>query len=177
MKIKQKVVVAATSFALSIATVLILSGESMGSTLPVRQYSNQWNSVNNYLVKSRHEISQKLMVVQLGLFNSVLGNLGIEKDNFITCLNHQRSPLISSTDLLIRLLIIGSFSSVGVVGYSSFVERSCQIINKNLKIIYYSLFLLLPLQIIVSFIGTTSSYTSPINSAIRPNSSCISVNP
>ncbi len=176
MKIKQKLVVAVTSIALGIAAVLLPSVESRVSTLLVGQYSNQWHSVSNYLVKFPHDISQQLMVIQPGLFNSVLGNLGIEKDNFISCLNQERSPFTPSIELLMRLLIIGSFSSVGIAGYSSFVERSCQIINKNLKIIYFSLFLLLSLQIIGSFIGTTSSYTSPISSAIRPNS-CILANP
>ncbi|MCC5621888.1 hypothetical protein [Nostoc sp. CHAB 5715] len=177
MKIKQKIVATATSIALSIAAVLLPSGESMASILPVSQYSNQWHSVNNHLVKYPHEISQQLIVVQPGLFNSVLSNLGIEKDNLLACLNQERSPLTSSIDLLMRLLIIGSFGSMGVAGYSSFVERYFQILNKDIKIIYYSLFLLLSLQIIVSFIGTTSSSTSPINSAIRPNSSCILGNP
>ncbi|MBC6433593.1 hypothetical protein FM036_24125 [Nostoc sp. HG1] len=116
------------------------------------------------------------MVLQPALFN-VLGNLGIEKDNFVTCLNQERSPFTSSIELLMRLLIIGSFSSVEIAGYSSFVERSCQIINKNLKIIYFSLFLLLSLQIISNVIFLMSSPTSSIYSTIRPNSSCILGNP
>ncbi|MEH2292551.1 hypothetical protein [Nostoc sp.] len=72
-----------------------------------------------------------------------------------------------------RLLIVGSFGSVGIAGYSSFVERYFQIINKDLKIIYYSIFLLLSLQIIGSVIVMMSSTASPISSAIHPNSSCI----
>ncbi|MHC5824975.1 MAG: hypothetical protein ACYT04_56310, partial [Nostoc sp.] len=64
MKIKQKLVVVATSIAFSIAAVLLPSGESMASTLLVGQYSNQWHSVSNHLVKSSQEISQQLMVVQ-----------------------------------------------------------------------------------------------------------------
>lgn len=177
MKIKQKFLVAATSIALSIAAVLLPSGESIANTLFVGQYSNKWHSVNNHLVKYPHEISQQLMVVQPELFNSVLGNFGIEKGNFITCLDRERSPFTSSIELLMRLLIVGSFGSVGIVGYSPFVERYLQIINKDLKIIYYSIFLLLSLQIICSFIGTMSSSTSPIYSAISPSSSCILGNP
>ncbi|MHC5775547.1 hypothetical protein [Nostoc sp.] len=78
MKIKQKLMVAATSIALSIAAVLLPSGESIASTLIGGQYSN-------FLVKYPHEISQQLMVVQPVLFNSVLGNFGIGKDSFIPC--------------------------------------------------------------------------------------------
>ncbi|MDZ8140542.1 MAG: hypothetical protein RM049_35500 [Nostoc sp. DedQUE04] len=173
MKIKQKVVVAATSIALSIAAVLLPSGESMASTLSVGQYSNQWHSGNNYLVKYPHEISPQLMVVQPGIFNSVLGNFVIEKGNFITCLDRERSPFTSS----IELLIIGSFGSVGIAGYSSFVERYFQIINKDLKIIYYSIILLLSLQIIGSVIVLMSSPTSSISSVISPSSTCILGNP
>ena len=76
-----------------------------------------------------------------------------------------------------RLLIIGSFGSVGIAGYSSFVERYLQIINKYLKIIYYNIFLLISLQIIGSIIVLMSSPTSSISSAIRPSSSCILGNP
>ncbi|MEH2239301.1 hypothetical protein [Nostoc sp.] len=96
MKIKQKLMVADTSITLSITAVLLPSGESRASILLVGQYSNQWHSGNNYLVKSPHDISQQLMVIQPGLFNSVLGNFGIEKDNFISCLNQERSPFTSS---------------------------------------------------------------------------------
>ncbi|MEH2378759.1 MAG: hypothetical protein V7K27_07615 [Nostoc sp.] len=170
MKIKQKLLVAVTSIALSIAAVLVLSGESMASTLIGGQYSNS-------LVKYPHEISQQLMVVQPVLFNSVFGNFGIGKDNFIPCWNQERSPFTSSIELLMRLLIIGSFGSVGIAGYSSFVERYFQIINKDLKIIYYSIFLLISLQIIGSIIVLMSSPTSSISSAIRPSSSCILGNP
>ncbi|MEH2176497.1 hypothetical protein [Nostoc sp.] len=113
------------------------------------------------------------MVVQPELFNSVLGNFVIEKGNFMTCLDRERSPFTSAIELLIRLLIVGSFGSVGIAGYSSFVERYFQIINKDLKIIYYTIFLLLSLQIICAFIGTMTSSTSPISSAIGPSSSCI----
>ncbi|MDZ7955825.1 hypothetical protein [Nostoc sp. DedQUE09] len=172
MKIKQKVVVAATSIALSIAAVLLPSGESMASTLSVYQYSNNWHSINNNLVKYPQEISQQLMAVQSGLFNSVVGSFVIEKGNSMTCLDQERSPFTSAIELLMRLLIVGSFGSVGIAGYSSFVERYFQIINKDLKIIYYSVFFLLSLQIICTFIGTMTSSTSPISSAIVP-SSCI----
>lgn len=72
-----------------------------------------------------------------------------------------------------RLLIIGSFGSVGIAGYSSFVERYFQIINKDLKIIYYSIFLLLSLQIIGSIIVLMSSPTSSIASTINLSSNCI----
>lgn len=72
-----------------------------------------------------------------------------------------------------RLLIFGSFGSVGIAGYSSFAERFFQIINKDLKIIYSSILLLLSLQIIVSVIVLISSPTSSIASAINPSSSCI----
>ncbi|MEH1858906.1 MAG: hypothetical protein V7L21_13070 [Nostoc sp.] len=173
MKIKQKLVVAATGITLSIAAVLLPSGESMASTVLVGEFSNQWYSVNSHLVKYPHEVSQQLMVVQPVLFKSALGNLGIEKDNFISCWNQERSPFTSSIELLMRLLIIGSFGSVGIAGYPSFVERYLQIINKDLKIIYYSIFLLLSLQIIGSVIILISSPTNPISSAISPSSSCI----
>ncbi|WP_292709716.1 MULTISPECIES: hypothetical protein [unclassified Nostoc] len=76
-----------------------------------------------------------------------------------------------------RLLIIGSFASVGIAGYSSFVERYFQIINKDLKLIYYSIFVLISLQIIASAIVMMPSSASPISSEIRPNSSCILGNP
>ncbi|MEH2239300.1 hypothetical protein [Nostoc sp.] len=72
-----------------------------------------------------------------------------------------------------RLLIIGSFGSVGIAGYSPFVERYLQIINKDLKIIYSRIFLLLSLQIIGSIIVMMSSTASPISSAIHPNSGCL----
>jgi hypothetical protein len=121
MKIKQKLIVAATSIFLNIAALLLSSGESMASPLPVGQYSNQWQPVNNHLVKYPSEKSHEFMVMQPGLFNSVLRNLGIEKNNFIGCWNQERSPFSSSIELLMRLLIIGSFSSVGIAGYSSFV--------------------------------------------------------
>ncbi|MEH2061660.1 MAG: hypothetical protein V7K50_05200 [Nostoc sp.] len=110
------------------------------------------------------------------IFNSVLGNLEIEKGNFISCLNQERSPFTSSIELLMRLLIIGSFGSVGIAGYSSFIERYFQIINKYLKIIYYSIFLLVSLEIICSVIVLISSPTSSISSTIHPNS-CILGNP
>ncbi len=173
MRIKQKLVVAA----LSIAVVLQPSGESMASTLPVGQYRNQWHSGNNHLVKYAYEISQEVMVMQSEGFNDVLVNFGFEKGSFLTCLNHERSPFTSSIELLMRLLIIGSFSSVGIAGYSSFVERYIQIINKDLKIIYYSIFLLVSLQIIGSTIVMVSSSASPISSVIHPSSSCILGNP
>ncbi len=177
MKIKQKILVAATSTALSIAAVLQPSGESMVSTLPLGQYSNQWHSGNNHLVKYSYEISQQFMVMQPGIFNSVLGNLEIEKGNFINYLNQERSPFTSSIELLMKLFIIGSFGSVGIAGYSSFVERYFQIINKDLKIIYYSIFLLLSLQIIGSVIVLMSSPTSSLSSATRLNYNCIIRNP
>ncbi|MHC5731708.1 MAG: hypothetical protein ACYTXY_48030, partial [Nostoc sp.] len=60
--------------------------------------------------------------------------------NFISCWNQERSPLTSSIELLMRLLIIGSFGSVVIAGYSSFVGRYFQIINKKLKIIYSSIY-------------------------------------
>ncbi|WP_448266932.1 hypothetical protein [Nostoc sp. DSM 114159] len=177
MEIKQKFVVAATSIALSIAAILLPSGESMASTLSIGQYSNKWYSINNHLVKYPHEISPQLMVVQPELFNSVLGNFVIEKGNFMTCLDRERSPFTSSIELLMRLLIIGSFGSVGIAGYSSFVERYFQIINKDLKIIYYSIILLLSLQIIGSVIVLMSSPTRSISSVISPSSTCILGNP
>lgn len=173
MKIKQKFVVAATSIALSIAAMVLPSGESMASTLSIGQYSNKWHSINNHLVKYPHEISPQLMVVQPELFNSVLGNFIIEKGNFMTCLDRERSPFTSSIELLMRLLIIGSFGSVGLAGYSSFVERYLQIINKDLKIISYSILLLLSLQIIGNVIVLMSSPTNQISSAISSSSSCI----
>ncbi|MBN3924230.1 hypothetical protein [Nostoc sp. NMS4] len=173
MKTKQKILVAATSITLSIASVFLPSGESMASTLTIGKYKALWNSVSNHLVKHPHEINQQLMVLEPGIFNSILENFGIQKDNSITCLNQERSPFTSSIELLMRLLIIGSFSSVGIAGYSSFVERSCQIINKNLKIIYFILFLLLSLQIIGSVIFLISSPTNSIYSTISPKSSCI----
>ena len=168
MKIKRKLMVAATSIALSFAAVFLPSGESIGSTVITGKYRS------NHLVKSPQERSQELMVMQPVLFKSVLGNLGMGKDNFISCGNQERLPFTSSIELLIRLLIIGSFSSVGIVGYSSLVERSCQIINKNLKIIYSGLFLFLSLEIISSSIFVMSSPTSSISSGIRPSSSCSS---
>ncbi|ODG96871.1 hypothetical protein A4S05_16660 [Nostoc sp. KVJ20] len=171
MKINKKIVVAATSLTLSIAAVLIPSEESMANILAVDQYNNR--SVSNHLVKYPHEISQPLMVVQPGLFNSVLGNLTIEKYSFVPCPNQERSLFTSSIELLMRLLIIGSFGSVGIAGYSSFIERYVQIINKDLKIIYYSIFLLLSLQIIGSIIVLMSSPTSSIASTINPSSNCI----
>ncbi|QMS89815.1 hypothetical protein HUN01_20335 [Nostoc edaphicum CCNP1411] len=170
MKINTKLVVAATSLTLSIAVVLIPSEESMANILAVDQYNH---SVSNHLVKYPHEISQQLMVVKPVTFNYVSGNLIIEKYNFLPCYNQERSPFISSIELLMRLLIIGSFGSVGIAGYSSFVERYFQIINKDLKIIYYSIFLLLSLQIIGSVIVLMSSPTSSIASTIHPSSSCI----
>ncbi|QLE51159.1 hypothetical protein FD724_25815 [Nostoc sp. C057] len=145
MKIKQKFVVAATSIFLSVTAVLMPSENSMASTVFVDQYTS------NNLVKYSHQISQKLMVLQPVVFQSVLGNLGTEQSN-IFCLNQERSPFRSSIELLMRLLIIGSFGSVGIVGYSSFVERYFQIINKDLKLIYYSVFVLISLQIIASTI-------------------------
>jgi hypothetical protein len=143
----------------------------MANTIFVEQYTN------NYLVKYSHEISQKLIGVQPVVFQSVLGDLGSEQSKFISCWNQERSPFTSSIELLMRLLIIGSFGSVGVAGYSSFVERYFQIINKYLKIIYYSIFVLLALQIIASAIVMMPSSANPISSAIRPNSSCILGNP
>ncbi|WP_334907154.1 hypothetical protein [Nostoc sp.] len=98
--------------------------------------------------------------------------MGTEKDNFISCWNQERSPFTSSIDLLMRLLIIGSFSSVGIVGYPSFIERYLQIINKKLKVIYYSLVLFLSLQIISGVIVLRSSPTNSITSAISPSSNC-----
>ena len=94
MKIKQKFVFAATSIALSIAAVLLPSGESMATTLSVAEYSNKWHFINNHLVKHPHEISEQLMVIQPELFNSMLGNFVIEKGNFLTCLDRERSPLL-----------------------------------------------------------------------------------
>ena len=107
------------------------------------------------------------------LFNSLLGYLRVKKYNLIPCFNQERSPFTSSIELLMRLLIIGSFGSVGIVGYSSFVERYFQIINKDLKIVCYSILLLLSLQIIGNIIVLMSSPTSSIASAIHPSSSCI----
>ncbi|MEH2113580.1 hypothetical protein [Nostoc sp.] len=163
---KTCLVVAGTSLTLSIAAALLPSEESMASILPVVQYNH---SVSKHLV----EISQQSMVVQPRLFNSVLGDLRIEKYNFIPCFNQERSPFTSSIDLLMRLLIFGSFGSVGIAGYSSFVERFFQVLNKDLKIIYSSILLLLSLQIIGSVIVLISSPTSSIASAINPSSSCI----
>jgi hypothetical protein len=116
------------------------------------------------------------MVLQPVVFQSVLGNLGTEQSN-IFCLNQERSLFTSSIELLMRLLIIGSFGSVGIAGCSSFVERYFQIVNKDLKLINYSIFVLISLQIIASAIVMMPSSASPISSAIRTNSSCILGNP
>lgn len=105
------------------------------------------------------------------VFQSVLGT-GSEQSKFVSCWNQERSPFTSAIELLMRLLILGSFGSVGIAGYSSFVERYFQIINKDLKIIYYIIFVLLTLQIIASAIAMMPSSANPISSAIRPSSSC-----
>ncbi|MCW5313342.1 hypothetical protein GTQ43_05825 [Nostoc sp. KVJ3] len=82
---------------MSIAAVILTSGESRASTVVVARYAN------NHLVKHSHEISQKLTIVQSVVFQSALGNLGTGKDNFLPCWNQERSPFIST----FKTVIIG----------------------------------------------------------------------
>lgn len=113
MASKQKIGIAITGIVLGFAGIILSPGKSTANTV---------------LVSKHHRTQIK---------PAKLANLEVGNNKSISCLVQQRSPLINAVELLMRLLIIGSFGSVSIAGSSSVVQRYLHIINRDYVFIVY----------------------------------------
>jgi hypothetical protein len=89
---------------------------------------------------------------------TILANVEIGNQQLISCLMQQRSPLSNAVELLMRLLVIGSFGSVTIAGSSSLVQRYLHIINRDYIVIVYcvtGLILIMVMSSVIIFLSSS----------------------
>jgi hypothetical protein len=144
MLAKQKLGIAITSIILGFAAVIIPAGQSTANPNNQRQVS-------------------KIKVAPVVLSKLSLANIEIGNNKSTSCLTQQNLLEMNSVELLMRLLIIGSFGSVTLAGSSSLVQRYLQILNRNYIIISYcvvGLLLILVMSKLIIFVSLSRHQVS-----------------
>jgi uncharacterized protein involved in cysteine biosynthesis len=144
MLVKQKFGIAITGIILGFAAVIIPASQSTAN--PV------------FVNKSNQRQVSKVKMAPLALSKLGLANIEIANNKSIPCLTQQNSLAMNSVELLMRLLIIGSFGSVSLAGSSSLVQRYLQILNRNYLVIAYcavGLLLILLISNVIIFVSSS----------------------
>lgn len=101
-------------------------------------------------------------------------DLRFEKNKLSFCKINQRSISENWIDLLGKLTIIASFTSVGVMGNSVLVQRYVKLLFKDILPLFLMIFLSLSLLSIASVIASTYvSPSTPMTASLSSQNSCI----
>ncbi|WP_016879726.1 hypothetical protein ACF3DV_13255 [Chlorogloeopsis fritschii PCC 9212] len=179
MKIKQKILVFTTGFFISLifsSTPSIVLGSNLLSPEQFNahwHYSDVYGTINNTLDKFPRLLELKnLLVMYPKISELVFGKLPIGNKNICEYIISDRSIFTDLINLFARLLIIGSVGSLGIGGYSSFIERHLQIVHKDFVFFLSVCLLLLFLAIgSIVFAMFTSAHSFP--SSLNSSSSCL----
>jgi hypothetical protein len=95
------------------------------------------------------------------LINSSSLIIGVNKPNFCL-LQQKRSSFSVLADLLLRLMIIWSFGTIGTSSYSSWLGYYLKFIPKNLMFISFSIIFLVSLLVMDSIVASSTSRYSNV---------------
>ena len=149
MKINQKIAVA-TIVCLAVA-ISNTKAISAANTINLGQSTNILENYSTFIQSEK----QILQVSESNLFNS-------------KCKIKQRSISEDWINLLGKLIILGSFSSVGVMSNSVVIQRYIQLIFKDILPVFLIIFLSFSLLGIASVIASTS-----FSSSLYSQNTCI----
>lgn len=166
MTLKQKLGIAVTSIFLGGAAVFFYSESTVNKAF-LSEAEQQSLSVIN--------LDNKQLAV-LSLPKLVFANVEIGNQKLISCEIQQHSPLTNAVELLMRLLIIGSFGSVSIVGSSSLMQRYFNVINREFILIFRYVILLLCVLVMSSIVMFLFSSTHPSYSGTCPRPKFLLVN-
>lgn len=139
MLFKQKLGIAITGILIGFTVVISPSERSTAKTTLINQYTQK-------------------QVSQVKLAPILLANVEIGNKKLISCLMQQRSPLSNAVELLMRLLVIGSFGSVSIAGSSSLVQRYLHLVNRDYIVIVYcvtGLILIMVMSSVIIFLSSS----------------------
>lgn len=161
-----KIVGVATVVTLAIVISIVISNAKATPPTNIINLDYSTNFNDNYLIQYRDRI---LKTPSLNIANFTFDNNKTYK-----CKIRKRSMTENWINLLGRLIIIGSFTSFGVMSYSGVIERYIKLIFKDILPVFLIIFISISLLSVASVVITIyfSSSTSLTTSSNSRNT-CI----
>ncbi len=149
-----------------VALVTITINTKSTPAISIKNLGQSTDFVNNLFIENRNGI---LQVSQADFID-----LRFDKNKLSLCKINQRSISEDWIDLLGKLIILFSFTSVGVMGNSVLVQRYVKLVFKDILPLFLMIFLSLSLLSIASVIASTYvSPSAPMTASLSSQNSCI----
>lgn len=143
---------------------LVTASFSMALVIIGMQNISQANTVLDAKDKQQHQIAYVFTDNLLPTHKLIKSSdliIGVNKPNFCL-LQQKRSSFSVLADLLLRLMIIWSFGTIGTSSYSSWLGYYLKFIPKNLMFISFSMIFLVSLLVMDSIVASSTSRYSNI---------------